>query len=155
MSREGRTRRTTAAPPAMGVRAGVCLDEAELSFHHIRASGPGGQKVNKAATAVQLRFDIRRSKGLPEPVRERLALIAGKRVSADGILVIDARRFRTQQRNRCDAIERLRALIERAARTPKPRRATRPSRAARARRLESKRRRADLKRLRRGPTASE
>src|SRR5437660_12215156 len=103
----------------------ISIDEAELSESFIRASGPGGQNVNKVASAVQLRFDVRRSASLPHPVRERLERLAGNRVSQDGVLVISAQRFRSQERNRADALDRLIALILRAATPPRPRRATR------------------------------
>jgi len=127
----------------------ILLAEDELEFHFILASGPGGQKVNKVATAVQLRFDVRRSPSLPPDVRERLATLAHRRLTRDGVLVITARRYRTQPRNRQDAVDRLIALIRQAAERPKPRRQTAPSRAARERRLQDKLRRADRKRQRR------
>src|ERR1700687_4919185 len=124
------------------------LDEAEISESFIRASGPGGQNVNKVASAVQLRFDVRGPPSLPQPVRERLERLAGHRVSQDGILVITARRFRSQERNRSDALNRLVALITRAATPPRRRRATRPSAASRQRRLADKAQRARLKQRR-------
>ena len=127
----------------------LVIDERELEERFIRASGPGGQNVNKVATAVQIRFDVRRSPSLPEAVRERLLRIAGSRVSAEGILTIEARRFRTQERNREDARERLVTLIRRAAEAPKPRHATRPTAGSQVRRLESKRHRGELKASRR------
>jgi ribosome-associated protein len=126
----------------------LALDEAEISESFIRASGPGGQNVNKVASAVQLRFDVRQSSSLPPPVRERMERLAGNRVSQDGILVITAQRFRSQERNRADALDRLVALILRAATPPRPRRATRPSAAARQRRLAAKAQRARLKQQR-------
>ncbi len=126
----------------------LALDEAEISESFIRASGPGGQNVNKVASAVQLRFDVRQSSSLPPPVRERLERLAGNRVSQDGILVITAQRFRSQERNRADALDRLVALIVRAATPPRLRRATRPSPAARQRRLAAKALRARLKQQR-------
>jgi len=126
----------------------LALDESEISESFIRASGPGGQNVNKVASAVQLRFDLRRSRSLPAPVRTRLERLAGNRVSQDGILIITAQRFRSQERNRADALDRLIALILRAATPPRPRRVTRPSAAARRRRLADKAQRARLKQQR-------
>jgi ribosome-associated protein len=126
----------------------ISIREAELKLDFIRASGPGGQNVNKVATAVQLRFDVFRSPGLPEEVRRRLVRIAGKRVSKEGVLLIDARRFRTQERNRQDAVERLVQWIRRAAEKPKKRIKTRPTLSSKERRLEGKRQRSETKRLR-------
>jgi len=127
----------------------IALDDKEIGLSFIRASGPGGQNVNKVSTAVQLRFDIRHSPSLPPGVRERAERMAGRRVSAEGVLVITAQRFASQERNRRDAIARLVALIGEAARPPKVRRPTRPTRASRERRLESKRRHGEIKRGRR------
>ncbi len=126
----------------------IAIDEREIEQKFIRASGPGGQNINKVATAVQLRFDVANSPSLPAEVRERLMGLAGRRITADGVLVIEARRFRTQARNRQDAIERLIALIRKAAEKPKPRRKTRPTRRSQERRLEGKRQRGETKRAR-------
>jgi ribosome-associated protein len=121
------------------------LDDDEIGESFIRASGPGGQNVNKVASAVQLRFDVRGSPSLPQPVKERLTRLAGHRVSGDGILIITAQRFRSQERNRADARQRLVALILHAATPPARRRATRPSAASRQRRLAEKAQRGRIK----------
>jgi ribosome-associated protein len=126
----------------------IAIDEREIEESFIRASGPGGQNVNKLATAVQLRFDVRHSPSLTDPMRARLARLAGRRLNKDGVLVITAQRHRTQERNRDDALARLIELIARAAIAPTPRRPSRPTAAARARRLEGKKRRSGIKRLR-------
>ncbi|MBM3373832.1 MAG: aminoacyl-tRNA hydrolase [Betaproteobacteria bacterium] len=133
----------------MRVTRSITLDESELVERFIHASGPGGQNVNKVATAVELRFDALRSPGLPEPVRARLLGLAGRRLSGAGVIVILAQRFRSQARNRADARERLAALIRAAATPPRTRVATRPPAAAKRRRLEEKRQRGTLKRERR------
>ena len=126
----------------------IAIDESELSEAFVRASGPGGQNVNKLATAVQLRFDVRNSPALPADVRARLAALAGRRLTQDGVLVIIAQRHRTQERNREDARARLIELIRQAAVAPKRRRPTRPTAASQERRIERKKRRSGVKRLR-------
>ena len=126
----------------------IALPEGELEWHAIRAQGAGGQNVNKVSTAFHLRFDIRAS-SLPAEIKQRLLATRDQRISSEGILVIKAQRFRTQEKNRNDAIERLRELIAGAARVQKKRKATRPTRASQKRRLDSKTRRGQTKRLRR------
>jgi ribosome-associated protein len=133
----------------------ISIDEKEIRFEFIRAAGPGGQKVNKSSSAVQLRFDVLGSPSLPEEVRSRLVTLAGRRLSEAGVLVIEAKRFRSQDRNRQDAVDRLCALIRQAARKPGHRRPTRPSGAARERRLQNKRQRSAIKKQRRGPDVSD
>jgi len=126
----------------------ISIDERELEERFIRASGPGGQNVNKLASAVQLRFDVRGSQSLRDDVRARLERLAGRRLTRQGMLVITAQRHRTQERNRQDALDRLIELIRRAAVAPTPRRATRPTAGSRERRLQSKKRRGSIKDLR-------
>jgi len=133
----------------------ITIDEREIHEEFVRSSGPGGQNVNKVATAVQLRFDVAESPSLPDDVKERLIRLAGRRMTEGGILIIDARRFRTQERNRQDAVERLVELIRKAAVSPKRRRRTRPSLGSKRRRLETKRHRGKTKRMRRPISASE
>jgi len=127
----------------------IIIDEREIEESFVRASGPGGQNVNKLATAVQLRFDVRGSPSLPAEVRARLERLAGTRMTRAGVLIIIAQRHRTQARNREDALERLVELVSRAAVAPRLRRPTRPTAAARRRRVEAKKHRAGVKRLRR------
>ena len=131
------------------------LDEGELTFSFIRASGPGGQNVNKVSSAVQMRFDARRSPSLADAVSTRLQKLAGSRLTQDGVIVITASRFRAQERNRADAVDRLVALIAKAAVPPLARRATRPSRAAKAKRLDQKTKRGGVKALRGRPAAED
>ena len=126
------------------------LDDSEIEESFVRASGPGGQNVNKVSSAVQLRFDLSGSRSLPEDVRERLRRLAGRRLTREGVIVIIAQRYRSQERNRQDALDRLVALVRRAAEAPTPRRPTKPSRAAKERRLQAKARRATTKERRRG-----
>jgi len=129
----------------------ITIEDDEIHLDFIRASGPGGQNVNKVSTAVQLRFDIRHSPSIPDNIRSRLIKLGGRRVTDDGVLIITARRHRTQRANREEAIERLVALVRRAADKPKPRKKTRPSKASKQQRLEDKKRRAKVKETRRSP----
>ena len=126
----------------------IAIDEGEIEEKFVRSSGPGGQNVNKVATSVQLRFDVRRSPSLPDRVRQRLLQIAAGRISAEGILIIEAHQFRTQEQNRQAARERLVALLRKAAQVPRVRRPSRPSLAAKAARTDEKRRRSRIKRWR-------
>ncbi|RME41841.1 MAG: aminoacyl-tRNA hydrolase [Caldilineae bacterium] len=128
----------------------LAIEEDALEWRFLPAGGPGGQHANRSATAVQLRVDLART-GLPPDVRARLARLAGRRMAVGGTLVIEARRFRSQEQNRQDALNRLLQLVRRAAQKPKPRRKTRPSRAARERRLRAKHHRSEVKRRRRPP----
>ena len=127
----------------------VKIDESELRYDFIRASGPGGQNVNKVASAVQLRFDVRNSPSLPPEVKERLLRLAGSRVTEEGILIIEAKKYRTQEQNRYDATRRLIAWVQKALENPKVRRATRPSLTAKAARVGDKKKRGEIKKARR------
>jgi ribosome-associated protein len=134
--------------PAIAINDEIEIPRDEVEMKFVRSSGPGGQHVNKASTAVELRFDLRRSASLPEPVKRRLSKLAGNKLSEEGILVIQASRFRSQKQNREDALERLADLVRRAAVKPRKRRPTAPSPGAKERRLREKRRRAAVKRER-------
>jgi ribosome-associated protein len=137
------------------VTPNIKIDESELQFEFVRASGPGGQNINKVASAVQLRFDVAHSPALPEDVRSRLAYLAGRRLTDEGILIIEAKRFRTQEQNRQDALDRFLTLIRRASQKPKLRKPTRPTAQSRQRRLEAKKRRGEVKRMRSRPLREE
>ena len=137
--------------PLIQVTPDISIDEREIDERFIRASGPGGQNVNKVSSAVQIRFDARNSPSLPDDVRVRLMRLAGSRLTNDGVIIITAERFRTQERNRVDAVERLSALIAKATEVPKPRRKTRPTLASKRQRLDSKKRRAAIKSRRGAP----
>lgn len=132
------------------ISPGVWIDEGALEWRFTRSSGPGGQNVNKVATAAQLRFSVGEAMGLPPKVKARLARLARGRITSEQVLVIEARRFRSREQNRRDAIQRLESLVLSAAKPPKPRKPTRPSRSARRRRLDEKTRRGRVKKLR-GP----
>jgi len=131
------------------VSSNVKIDESEIQYDFIRASGPGGQNVNKVASSVQLRFDIRNSPSLESEVKERLIKLAGSRVTDDGILIIEAKKYRTQEQNRYDATQRLIAWVQKALEKPKVRRATRPSLTAKAARVGDKKKRGEIKKTRR------
>lgn len=135
------------------ITPGISILESEIELDFIRSSGPGGQNVNKVASGVQLRFNLAGSPSLPDEVKQRLQTIARNRITEDGILIIEAKRYRTQEQNREDAVARLVALIYQATEKPKPRKKTRPSAASQVERIEEKKRRGEIKRSRRTPPA--
>ncbi len=139
----------------INITRSLSIDDKEIRLSFVRASGPGGQNINKVATAVQLRFDAVNSASLPGDVRTRLIRLAGKRINKDGILIIEARQYRTQERNREDALLRLVELIRKAAEKPKPRKKTKPSKAAKERRIENKHLRSEIKRSRKAASTLE
>ena len=137
----------------LNITPSITISEEELELRFVRSSGPGGQNVNKVATAVQLRFDVGNSPSLPGDVRTRLIRVAGRRITQDGILIIEARQHRTQERNREDALARFAELVRQATIRPKPRKKTKPSKAAKERRIDSKKRRGSVKDLRKKGTS--
>jgi ribosome-associated protein len=130
------------------IKEDISLDDSELDWEFVRGSGPGGQKINKASTAVQLRFDVRQSPSLPEDIKQRLIDLAGSKMTTEGVLLIDARRFRTQERNRKDALDRLIELVQEAAVEPRARIKTKPSRGSTEKRLNEKQKTSEKKRRR-------
>lgn len=133
----------------------IYLNESEIQEEFIRASGPGGQNINKVSSGVQLRFDVLNSSSLPEGVRQRLIRLAERRINEAGVLVIEAKQFRTQKHNRQEALNRLVELIQKAAIIPKPRHKTRPTTESKRRRVAAKRRRSQIKKLRQRPSSEE